>query len=125
MATQYNIYQYLQGINGFGLPFCDTIYSATLSANTDTTLTVPSSAAMGAPTATTNNKYVAIFSFKPASLVYVALGATAVVPAGSSFALASSELNPIAKVVKTGDVLHFITAGTGNDVTVAFYTIQD
>jgi len=31
MATNYNIDKTKSGVNGFGLPFCSTIYSATLT----------------------------------------------------------------------------------------------
>ncbi len=38
MATQYNIYSYIKGINGFGLAASDTNYSVLLTADTDTEL---------------------------------------------------------------------------------------
>ena len=41
MATLYNVNKNFQGINSFGTNFCDESYSATLAANTDTSLTVP------------------------------------------------------------------------------------
>ena len=124
MATFYNTLEITKGVNGFGSPFSDTIYSATLPANTDTTITVPSSSANGFPSAT-HNKYLAVFSYESAKEVYVANNATAAKPAGSTFAATTSELLPPAKLVKAGDVLHLLAATASSDVTVAFYSVQD
>jgi hypothetical protein len=121
MATQYNIYSYIKGINGFGLPFCDTIYTATLAANTVQTITVPGTAAMGAVGYTTD-KYVAIFSYTAA--IWVAVNATAAIPAGGTFALSTSELNPNAKYVRAGDVISIISV-PGASVSVSIYSIQE
>ena len=122
-VTQYNIYSYIKGQNGFGLPFSNTAYSATLAANTDTTLTVPTGSALGAPEATAVNKYIAVIDYS-VNNVWVALNATAAFPAGAAFATTTSELLPLGKYVKAGDVLHFISA-TGADVSVTFYAIQE
>jgi hypothetical protein len=124
MATNYNIDKTKNGVNGFGLPFCNTIYSATLTASTDTTVAVPLTAAVGAPTATTYNKFMAVFSYTAGNDVFVALNATAAVPAGNTFAATTSELNPAGKMVKSTDVIHFYSATTPK-VTVAFYAIQE
>lgn len=121
--TQYDINSFIKGVNGFGLPFCSQIYSATLAAATNTTLTVPSMSAIGTLNSTTLPLYVAIFTYAPSAKVYVANNATAVVPAGAAFAVASSSLNPTARVVKGGDVINFICTA-GADVTVEFYSIQ-
>ncbi len=126
MATNYNVNRTTGSVNGFGLKFCNTVYSATLKASTDTSIAVPSSSGMGAISAT-NNKFYAIISSTPADDVFVALNATAVVPAGSSFAVASSVLvhgGYAAWEVETGDVLHFISTSTAS-ITVAFYSIQE
>ncbi len=127
MTTQYNIDKNISGQNGFGLPFCTQIYSAILGAGVDTTLAVPATAAIGAPSSNRFNKWVAVISYSravPASAVYVAVNATAAVPAGAAFAATTSEIEPAAKHVKTGDTLHFICAAAAN-VTVAFYAVQD
>jgi len=91
--------------------FSDDKYSATLATTTDTTLTVP----------VEHPKYVAIFSYEPGSTVWVANNTTAAVPAGASFAAVSSELNPVAREVAAGDVLHFISPDTSASVGVTFY----
>lgn len=123
-VTQYNIYQYIKGINGFGLSFSNTAFSASLAASTDTTLTVPAGSAVGAPEATAVNKYIAVFTYTTND-VWVAANATAAVPAGAAFAATASELVPQGKYVRAGDVLHFISATAGAEVSVSFYAIQE
>ncbi len=127
MTTQYNIDKNISGQNGFGLPFCDRIFTATLGAGVDTTLAVPAAAAMGVPSANRFNKWVAVIKYAravPASAVFVAVNAAAAVPAGAAFAASTSEIEPDAKHVKTGDTLHFVCAAAAN-VSVAFYAVQD
>jgi hypothetical protein len=122
MSTQYNINKYVFGIDGFGLPFCDTILSATLAANTDTTVTVPGSSSVVEPTAGVP-KFIAIFKYTAAEDVFVALNQTAAVPAGDTFAATTSEQNPNGKYVKAGDVIHFFTAASDVNVTVSLYSL--
>lgn len=124
MATQYNIDSQTRGVNGFGLPFCTSCFTSALAANTDTSLTVPISAAVGAPAATSFNKFIAVFSYQPATRVWVAVNAAAAAPAGAPFAASTSELNPPAKFVRAGDIIHMLCVA-GADVSVAFYAIQD
>lgn len=128
MTTTYNIDAVTKGVNGFGLPFCDTIFSAKLKAATDTTLAVPLTNAMGMPAATANNKWIAVIVCDDTTQTYVAVNATAAVPAGTSFAATTSELIPYeqlyGKFCKSGDTLHFISPGTPN-ITVAFYAVLD
>ncbi len=111
--TQFAMTRDINGYNGFGLAFSLNKYSANIAQNTDTTLTVPSYAP----------HYVAIFSYQPGASVWVANGATAAKPAGSTFASVSSELNPVARYVKAADVLHFITGDTTATVGVTFYAL--
>jgi len=122
MATEYNINQQTYGRNGFGTQFSDTVVSASLAAATDTSYTVPGTLPAGALPAYTSNKYLAVFSYEDAADVWVNLGAAAAVPAGAAFA-AGSELNPPARMVKAGDVIHmFCTAGA--DVSISLYSLQ-
>lgn len=124
MATQYNIYSYIKGINGFGLPFCDTVYTATLAANTAATITVPGAAAIGA-TGTTTNKYIAVFSYGSGGYpVWVSANGTAAEPAGATFVLSNSELRPDGKYVYAGQILSII-CDAAIDVSVAFYAVQE
>lgn len=127
MTTQYNIDPNIQGVNGFGLRTCDLIFTSTLAAATDTTLAVPASAAIGAPSSNQFNKWVAVMKYarsNAANPVFFANNATAAVPAGAPFAASTSEIEPEAKHVKTGDTLHFICT-TPAHVSVAFYAVQD
>lgn len=127
MTTNFNTDKSKAWYNGFGAQFSDTIFSVTLVAAADTTVAVPLTAAVGAPTAFKFNKFLAVIACTPSIDTYVALNATAAVPVGGAFAATTSELVPqgyIAKQVKSGDVLHFISAGTPH-VTVSFYAIQE
>lgn len=107
-----------QPVDDFGLRFADLKYSASLAATTDTTLTVPGKAP----------RFKAVIKVETSGLVWVALNATAAVPAGGSFAATTSELitdaKSLCREVKADDVLHFYTAGSGIDVSVVFYAIQ-
>ena len=140
MPTPYNINPKTFGQNGFGLSPCQDVYTVKLAANTEATVTVPGGLPMGAlgaigapipfPTTPGNtaqgrNKVIAIFHYgleTPAD-IWVAYNATAVVPAGSSLAKASSELFPLAWEVFAGDVIHVISATAGAEMSVSFYPI--
>lgn len=123
MSTKFALSRDVNGYNGFGLPFSDTKYSATIAASTDTTLTIGGDASMGS-IANNVNKYIAIFNYETGSQVWVAKGATAAVPAGASFASTDSEMNPSAREVSDGDVLHFFTPDTGGaSVSVIVYAL--
>lgn len=127
MTTNYNVDRTKNLTNAFGIQFSDTVYSATLAATTDTTIAVPLTSAMGAPTASSYNKFLAVISSTPTIATYMAVNATAAIPAGTTFAATTSELVPqgyTAKMVKSGDILHFFSAGTPS-ISVAFYAIQE
>lgn len=107
-----------QPVDDFGLRFSNLKYSASLAATTDTTLTVPGKA----------QRYKAVIKVENNGLVWVALNATAAVPAGGTFAATTSELitdaKSLCREVRSGDVLHFITATAGTDVSVVFYALD-
>lgn len=125
MTTKFSMTRDINGYNGFGLIPTDTAYSVTLTANTDTTLTVPSPSSIGNSTTNVAGTpvMIAIFYVTPGAEVWFAKGATAIVPAGSTFGATTSEGNPSAWQVVGGDVIHCITAGTGVSVGVRFYWI--
>ena len=124
MTTVYNVNKTFQGINGYGTPFCDQTYTATLGAGVATALVVPGTVAMGiAPATKSANTFLAVFTYAPGAKVWVSNNHTAAVPAGAAFAASNSVLNPPAKVVKTGDTLSFICTA-GADVCVEFYSTQ-
>lgn len=123
-VTQYNVYNYVQGVNGYGLPVSNTVYSATLAANAEQTLTVPGGSGMGAAAAYQNNKFIAVMEMTASMLL--AVNQTAEVPAGAAFAPTTSSLvYATARYVKAGDVLHFISQTANNTITVSFYAIQE
>jgi len=124
MSTQYNISTYSKGVNGFGLPFCNTISTVTLAAATEATVATPGAGGMGTLGAI-KDKYIAVFSYKPGTSVWVAVNETAAVPAGAAFAASTSELNPSAKYLAAGDVVHVISADASAHVSVAFYTFPE
>ena len=114
MATPYTAQQ---PVSDYSLRFASLLYSAALAATTDTTLTVPGIAP----------KYKAVIKCKSGSDVWVALNATAAVPAGTTFASTTSELltnaTPICREVNAADVIHFYTATATTDVSVVFYAV--
>ena len=95
--------------NGLSLdtiPFSDHIDVRVLSANTEETHTVPA-----------NANYV-IFSLT--TNTYVRNNATVIVPAGDITDGTGGDLNPSARSVTPGDVLHLISPAA-SVVTMAFY----
>lgn len=123
--TPFTLTRDINGYNGFGLQFADNKYNATIAQSTDTTLTIPGDAPMGAVNNVTINKYIAIFSYEPGAQVWVANNATAAVPVGATFATTTSEQNPSARVVDAGDVLHFITPDSGGaNISVILYALS-
>ena len=121
MTTQYNVDIYTRGINSFGSPFCDAVFSATLAANTAASVTVPGASSVpGTPIP----KYLAVFKVEAVSPVYMTINGTAAVPAGGTLAATNSELISYpadAKIVKAGDIISVITATANTDITIALY----
>lgn len=126
MTTQYKLQKDVAGYNGFGLQFCDTMFSASLAITTDTTLTVPLKGAMGMALDTVN-KWLAVIQVEANLSVWFALNATAAVPAGSTFAATTSDLiigsEYYGVEVKAGDVMHFLAPTAGTDILVKFYAL--
>lgn len=100
-------------VDDFGQLFASLKYSASIAATTDTTLTIPSSA----------RRFKALIKVENAT--WVAVNATAAVPAGATFAATTSELIPagaeICREVEKADVLHFYTATADTDISVVLY----
>lgn len=124
MPTLYNVNNTFKGVNSFGTQFCSTSYSSTLAANTDTSLDVPGSAVVGmAPAQQVHDTWLAVFHYAYGANVYVALNTAAAAPVGAPFGATASVLNPSAKVVKAGDVIHFLCVA-GCVVTVELFSTQ-
>lgn len=126
MTTQYKLQKDVAGYNGFGLPFCDQKFSASLAITTDTTLTVPVNAAMG-QALNSISRWLAVIQVEANLSVWFALNATAAVPAGSTFAATTSDLiigtEYYGVEVKAGDVMHFLAPAAGTDILVKFYAM--
>ena len=126
MATQYKLQKDVAGYNGFGLQFSDQKYSASLAASTDTTLTVPTNAAMG-QALDIISKWIAVIQVEANLSVWFALNAVATVPVGGTFALTASDLiigtEYYGVEVKAGDVMHFLAPTAGTDILVKFYAL--
>ena len=126
MTTMYKLQKDVAGYNGFGLPPSDLKFSATLAATTGESLTVPSSGAIGVPL-NHINRWLAIIQVKANDSVWIAVNATAAVPAGGSFAATTSDLiigsQYYAIEVKAGDVLNFIAPVAATDILVKFYAL--
>ena len=130
MTRQFRTDQEVKGFNDFGQIYSDQIYNATLTAATNTALTVPGGGIMGAMSsyngANTKNKVRAVI--RTTGDVWVAVNGTAAVPAGASFAKATSELvtNTLDKAydVNVGDILNFFSkTATTPSISVAFYAM--
>lgn len=130
MTTNYRTIGETKGSNDFGQQYSDQIYNATLAAATNTQLTVPGGGIMGGMGSyngsENRNKMLAVI--RTTGDVWVAVNATAAVPAGSSFAVATSELvtNVLDKAyfLNVGDVLNFFAkTATTPSVSVAFYAM--
>ena len=127
MTTKLNLTRDINGFNAFGLNFTDTAYSCTLTASSNTTLTVPKVSSIGGASyeGTAQPQWLAVFAYDPGTSVWVSDSATVAAsnPAGNTFAATISELNPAARKVQGGDVLNFFTTGTGVNVWVGFWWI--
>lgn len=124
MTTKFSMTRDINGYNGFGLKPSDTNISATLTASTDTTFTVPGSAAIGSTNYQTKASWLAIFSIDPGDSIWVSINAAASAPAGSTFAATTSFLNPAGVELQQGDVIHCFTTETGVNVSVRFYSLS-
>lgn len=99
-------------------------YSANLQANAEETLTVPIVSVDYQSVFSTSGEMVVEIVVNDDANVWMALGATAVIPL-TTFSTTNSELIPIRqvfrKIVVSGQVLHFITADDDTQISVNFY----
>ena len=107
----------INGYNGFGLSFSENEFQGILTSSSEQTVIVPTSPFADYP------NLLAIFSFAPGSSIWVALNQTAVAPSGS-ITSSSSELNPQARLVMGGDIIHFATNDVSDEYGVMFYAVQ-
>lgn len=107
-----------QPVDDFSLPFSKLKYACTLSATTDTTLTIPGDAPF----------YKALIKCEDGGQVWVALNATAAAANAGTFLATTGELltgsQAICRHVRSGDVLHFYSISATTDVSVVLYSVQ-
>lgn len=113
MTTELNFARDAQSAETFAPDFSDEMYSVAIAASTEQTQTIPGSGL----------RYIAIFTYEPGAEVWVAKNNTATVPAGATFAATNSSMNPVARKVYSGDIIHFITADDSTSIGIELYVI--
>ena len=97
------------------LNFSDMTPHLSLIAGSELTYTVPG---------TSINKYQAVFSYQSNSAVFVGYNVTAAVPSADTIVATNGiEFKPEKRLVKGGDVLHFITPDATAYMGVSFRAI--
>jgi hypothetical protein len=121
MTTKLNFARDVQGLNSFASPPSTTMYSATLAAGGNSSITVPQD----------YQNWIVSFSYQPGSDIWVAYNTSAAAPAGSTFAANHSELLPGARslTAKTAagvaTTINLLNNGAGTaDVGVIFYAVS-
>ena len=116
MSTKLNFGRDVQGYNAYAPMPATDLFSVTMASAGTASFTVPSSSL----------NWIVNFSFQPGSDIWVAYGASANVPSGSSFASVNSELLPAQRLLAGGTVVHMINNGaSSSDVGVACYAIPE
>lgn len=117
MSTQLIFARDAQGYNAYAPKIPVDMYTATLEANTATSLTVPSNF----------SEWVMYVRVQPDGWCWVSKS-TASAPASGLLVASNSELIcgtiEYRRAVKAGDVLNFITSNATCDIHVAFQTIS-
>lgn len=112
--TKLSIHKDINGIPIYLLDFPVLKYSAALTTGVERTLTVPGSLS--------SNNLTAVFRHEAGTTVWFALNATAAGPAGATIEPTTScGPNYPGTKVKSGDVLHFITADTTAELGIELY----
>jgi hypothetical protein len=109
--TMLNFGRDIQGFNAYAPVQSALKYSAELTSLNNDSITVPG----------TSQQWIAAFSYQPGTNVWVSVNDTAEVPAGATFAVTTSELNPAPRLVQAGDVIDFITDNATAEVGVMLY----
>ena len=97
------------GYNGFGIMQPSDIEGCSLAANTEQHFTVPKN----------YPNWIAVFSYTPGANIFVSTSTTAAVPSGTMSAI-TSELNPSARFVTSGQTISVITP----DVDAPYVTVS-
>ncbi len=115
MTTKFSMIRDINGYNGFGLIQSDTMYGVLLSTSAVQNMIVSGPEA----------EYLAIFTYQPASNVFVTIsdtGVNAVIFSGTLNPVVS-EINPVARRVKVGGTISLITPDATAYVGVTLYGI--
>lgn len=119
MTTKLNFGRDVQGYNAFAPAPSTNMYSATLTAGGNSTITLPTNVPV----------WIVSFSYQPGSDIWVAYNGNAAAPAGASFASNTSELLPGARALNalrndgvTATTINLFNNGAGvADVGVILY----
>jgi hypothetical protein len=114
--SDFGLIRDISGLNTFLRATTQDKVNTTLAAGVAQSYTLPLTAN------TTNQKWAVIFSYEPGATVWVAVNQTAAVP-GASFAVATSELNPVGYRLSSSDVISLITADTSAVVGITYYAV--
>lgn len=102
-----------QGYNAYA-PYPSTVkYSATITNGSPTSITVPKSYPL----------WVVSFRYYPNDVWVDVSGATAAIPAGTTLATTTSELNPASLTLAAGTNISVITGLTTADVSVVMWPV--
>ena len=112
MSTLLSFGRDVQGYNAYAPSPSTNVYSATLASGVASSVTVPSS----------HPVWIVSFNYTPGATVFVDFtGATAAVPAGSTFSSSTSVLNPGQRTLLAGSTISAITSDTTANVVIEMY----
>lgn len=115
MTTTLNFGRDVQGLNTFAANPSTNMFSVTLAAAGNDTVTVPSNF----------TNWIISFSFEPGSDIWVAYNTSAAAPAGGTFAATSSELNPGSRSLTKGTTINCYNNGSSSaDIGIIMYGVS-
>lgn len=114
MSTELQFGRDVQGYNSYA-PYPSTnMWSATLANGVATSIVVPSNFPL----------WVVSFRYFPNDVWVDVSGAVAVIPAGTTLDLSTSELNPSSLTLKAGTNISVITAQANADVSIVMWPVS-
>lgn len=102
-----------QGYNAYAPQPSTVKYSATITANSATDISVPLSSAV----------WIVSFRYSPNDVWVDVTGQTAAVPIGATLATTTAELNPASLTLNAGTSISVITSQTTADVSIVMWPI--
>jgi hypothetical protein len=98
------------------MPFSDTCFQVACTSNAEQTATIPGDSTM---------YFQAYFEYISTSNVYICLNSTPTIPAGGTVGTQQyNEFRPIKRLVRGGDVIHFITPDATARIGVSVRQLQ-